>query len=277
MQPQSYFRVLNGGANDYSLSDRFLTVNWTGFVRLPHPFQTQMPRGRADYYLIYCVAGQMSVCTDGKTQSVMPGQAIIIPPRTPYVVCGVQGGDYYYWLHFTGSDAGNFLARCDFQPGQVYTVGSNERIVRLYRELYREFLWRDQCFDDSCASYLINIVTELSRMRETERSNPSSSQVMLSLSYFHNHLDRPVSVAELAEIEHFSPSRYRAVFRRCMGMSPSEYMTGVRMRHACELLATADLSVREVAEACGYADPLYFSRVFRAHVGVAPSRYNDVE
>jgi AraC-like DNA-binding protein len=39
----------------------------------------------------------------------------------------------------------------------------------------------------------------------------------------------------------------------------------------------ADLSVGEVAEACGYQDRLYFSRVFRAHFGVAPSKYRGEE
>jgi two-component system response regulator YesN len=126
---------------------------------------------------------------------------------------------------------------------------------------------------------MITILAELSRMRDmnTKNSDATVETIFRSLSYFHNYIHKPITVAKLAEIEQFSPSRYWTVFRRCMGMSPSEYMTQMRMRRACELLVMADMSVREVAEACGYSDQLYFSRVFRAHFGVAPSKYENQE
>ncbi len=46
-----------------------------------------------------------------------------------------------------------------------------------------------------------------------------------------------------------------------------------RLALAVQLLRTTDLSVAHVASAVGYADPFYFNRVFRHHVGVAPSAY----
>ena len=47
----------------------------------------------------------------------------------------------------------------------------------------------------------------------------------------------------------------------------------MKMEHACHLLDTSDLSVKGVAAALGYPDPLYFSRLFTKTVGISPRAY----
>ncbi len=284
MEQQSYYRILDFDrpdkqSNNYESTERPLIVNCTGIYKMTRPYVTNIPKGRRDFYLQYCIEGSISVSANGHTNLLSPGQVMILPPHTPYTCKNTTDVVTYYWVHFTGSEAAAILDRSELECNKVHTVGSGERIVRLFRALFREYLWRDRCFEDSSQACLVTILAELSRMRDinTHNSDATVETIFKSLSYFHNYIHKPITVAHLAEIEHFSPSRYRTVFRRCMGISPSEYMTRMRMRRACELLAMADMSVREVAEACGYPDQLYFSRVFRAHFGVAPSKYRGNE
>ena len=58
-----------------------------------------------------------------------------------------------------------------------------------------------------------------------------------------------------------------------MGTGVNCYITKKRMEKACALLNGTALSVKEVAEATGYADALYFERVFRKYAGVPPTEY----
>lgn len=284
MEHQAYYRILNFEethklCNNVASGERPLIVNCTGLQKMTRPYVTNIPKGRNDFYLQYCIEGAIAVTVEGRTSTVSAGQVFIIPPYTPYNCKNLTEEVSYYWIHFTGSDAASLLERFHLQCNKVHTAGTGERIVRLFRALFREYLWRDRCFDDSAPACMITVLTEISRMRDSlaKENEVSVETLFRSLSYFHNRIQKPVTVAELAEIEHFSPSRYRTVFRKCMGMSPLEYMTHMRMRRACELLTTEDLSVAEVAEACGYQDPLYFSRVFRAHFNVAPSKYRASE
>lgn len=278
MEHQSYYRIPDGSANNQEDLSQPLTVNCAGLTKSNHPYQTHMPRGRKDYYLQYCVEGTIAVSEGGKTHSIAPGQLLILSPKTPYICKNTTPNVTYYWIHFTGADAEGLLTRCGFECNKIYTAGNGERLPRLFRALFREYLWRDRCFEDSSQACLISILTELSRMRDTnEKNSPTVNTIFLSLSYFHNHINAQISVADLAEMEHFSPSRYRTVFRQCTGMSPSEYMTRMRMRRACELLAMENISIREVAESCGYPDQLYFSRVFRSYFGISPSKYKTSE
>ena len=52
-----------------------------------------------------------------------------------------------------------------------------------------------------------------------------------------------------------------------------DYVITLRMNHARRLMTQTDLAVREIAEAVGYPDQLYFSRLFKKRTGFPPSTY----
>ena len=91
----------------------------------------------------------------------------------------------------------------------------------------------------------------------------------------HRNFASDVAAEQLASMENLSQSRYRAAFRKATGLSPSEYLMGLRIRNACNLLEQTNLSVQEVAAASGYRDPFYFSRIFRKNMGLSPSEYRE--
>ncbi len=67
----------------------------------------------------------------------------------------------------------------------------------------------------------------------------------------------------------------RRAFRRIHGQPPLAYLNGLRIAYARNLLGLygPDLPVREVAAQSGFADPLYFSRLFRKATGRSPRAY----
>ncbi|MCM1438340.1 MAG: helix-turn-helix transcriptional regulator [Roseburia sp.] len=71
----------------------------------------------------------------------------------------------------------------------------------------------------------------------------------------------------------------RKLFKKEIGVTPHEYLTETRMKRARAILESgvtnrySDYTVTQIAEACGFSEPLYFSRVFKKYYGVAPSHY----
>lgn len=71
----------------------------------------------------------------------------------------------------------------------------------------------------------------------------------------------------------------RKLFKKEVGVTPHERLTRARMLRAKTILLSgvtnrySNYSVTQIAEACGYSEPLYFSRVFKQYYGVAPSHY----
>ncbi len=62
-------------------------------------------------------------------------------------------------------------------------------------------------------------------------------------------------------------------FKRHFGSSPERYLAGLRVERAKELLLSSSLNVAEVAEALGFDDPCYFSRLFSRKAGVSPAKF----
>ncbi|MFE1768385.1 helix-turn-helix domain-containing protein [Streptomyces angustmyceticus] len=85
----------------------------------------------------------------------------------------------------------------------------------------------------------------------------------------------PLSVAEHAARHGMTPTELRTAVRRGAGCSPKDYLLGIRLGRAKELLAATELPVAAVARRVGYDDPAYFSRLFTRRVGTAPVRFRD--
>lgn len=83
----------------------------------------------------------------------------------------------------------------------------------------------------------------------------------------------PLSVAEHAARHGMTPAELRVAVRRGAGCSPKDYLLGIRLGRAKELLVATDLPVAAVARRVGYDDPAYFSRLFTRRVGTAPVRF----
>ncbi len=71
----------------------------------------------------------------------------------------------------------------------------------------------------------------------------------------------------------------RKMFQKETGLTPRAYLLWQRMQLAQNLLDSgisnkfSNYTISQIAEACGYSDPLYFSRVFKKYFGVSPSEY----
>jgi len=89
-------------------------------------------------------------------------------------------------------------------------------------------------------------------------------------AYLSLRLAAPISVADMAARARLSPSRFAAVFRRRFGQPPHRYLRSLRIQHAQLLLRSTDLTVREIAECCGFADPYHLSKAFKAATGSSP-------
>lgn len=85
------------------------------------------------------------------------------------------------------------------------------------------------------------------------------------------YTDPSLTVASLAAACGVSEVYLRRLFLRVYGVSPKEYVIGMRIRHAKELLASGQFSVSEVARLSGYSDATHFSRDFKMRVGAPPS------
>ncbi len=98
-------------------------------------------------------------------------------------------------------------------------------------------------------------------------------QIRPVLAYVEEHCRERVTLDDVAEVVHLSPSRVRHVFRDVSGVGFKEYATRVRLAEAKRLLLATDLSVAEVAHSVGYTNVHQFYTVFHRYCSLQPAEY----
>ncbi|MCQ8240021.1 helix-turn-helix domain-containing protein [Rhizosaccharibacter radicis] len=93
------------------------------------------------------------------------------------------------------------------------------------------------------------------------------------IEFMSAHLDRAMTLEELAREAGISVHHFGRRFRESTGLGPAAYLTTLRMAQARLLLETTDLAVAEVAARCGYSRASAFATAFARHAGMAPRRY----
>lgn len=87
------------------------------------------------------------------------------------------------------------------------------------------------------------------------------------------HLDRSLTVGELAGIAALSEAHFAHMFRASFGMAPHAWVLARRIERARQLLQHTGLPLDAVAQACGFASASHLVRRFAAEVGVPPGRF----
>jgi transcriptional regulator GlxA family with amidase domain len=88
-----------------------------------------------------------------------------------------------------------------------------------------------------------------------------------------DHLERPITLADLAAAAGTSTRTLTRRFREETGTSPTQWVARRRLESACELLETSDLTVEEVAARCGYGTAASLRLHMREVLGVSPRAY----
>jgi PAS domain S-box-containing protein len=93
------------------------------------------------------------------------------------------------------------------------------------------------------------------------------------LEAFFNDYAEPMQLSSLAQKMELSVSQLRRRFRKRFHTTPRAYLTNVRLNAACQLLATTDLSISEIAFKTGFHDQSHFTNQFTKRRGLPPTKY----
>ncbi|WP_202380059.1 GlxA family transcriptional regulator [Mesorhizobium sp. 131-2-5] len=117
--------------------------------------------------------------------------------------------------------------------------------------------WRD---GDSCQSAPLGL-----------RFSGPSEKLIRIIRTMENSLDEPLKINAIAQQQGLSCRQIQRLFLYHLKATPMRYYLLLRMARARQLLELTDMSVLQVAIACGFVSSSHFSKCFRDHFGEAPS------
>lgn len=219
------------------------------------------------WQLIRCTA-RGEIKTAHHTETYGRSDVLVIPPLTKYERSACNSAETYIFMEATAlpfrhpacvaEERGGGLAHA-FSQAEYYFSEGGERGAPILKAL-----------GDLIVSYIV---------AQTER--PAYSPVVESVrADIAANLDKPAYA--LDAFMRTLPLNYdyvRKLFKSEVGVTPHEYLISARMQLAARLILSGmtnqygKCTISQIAEMCGYSEPLYFSRVFKKYHGMAPSDY----
>lgn len=155
-----------------------------------------------------------------------------------------------------------------------------QAVTLLVEELLQEYnglaLWKD----DLLRLKLTELLIRFDRLRRAEpghdrgNSDHNAADTLWSvIHYVHSHYRDPLTLADLCMRFGISRPYLSAAFKKHTGLNFVRFLHEVRIRHACSLLSSSDMSGIDIAAEVGFSCFKSYSRIFREVKGTTPSEY----
>ena len=102
------------------------------------------------------------------------------------------------------------------------------------------------------------------------------NSIYKGISYLENDVQQSLSIKEIAEICHITPTYFRKLFKEYSGMSPSQFRIRKKIDTAKTLLLTNDMSIQEISDYLGFENISYFSKLFKQNEKISPLQYKKI-
>ena len=229
------------------------------------------------YEVYYMVDGKGTYFINDKLYDIVAGDIIIVPPNT------IHSTDYRnkeyerVLLEFTDGMLPKYMRdKLKLLPYLYRHPSISRDVYFMLKDMEREYKEADEFSRDEI-SYLINhlfviLLRNLSAVKPVHSRDAVISEV---IAFIKENYRTNITLGQLAEMHFISPEHLSRSFKKETNFGFNEFIALVRLQQAEMLLKNrGNMSIAEVAYACGYNDSNYFSDKFKRAYGISPLQYS---
>ena len=239
-------------------------VNCTQFVYETSDIQKNTVKNTV-HCLGIVVKGAGSITVQQRNETLSAGDVYVIRKNTEFSI--QRGADMEYsYISFHGWRADELMERIGASRHSLVFHG-HEALLPFWLSCFSKAERGNlDLFSESVLLYVMAHLTELPKEK-----NDLSEKIT---EYINERFSNPtLSISEIAKELGYDPKYLSAVFKSKKGVTFTEYLRTLRVKHAAFLFEEGIESVKSVAVLSGFSDALYFSKRFKAETGMTPSEY----
>lgn len=175
-----------------------------------------------------------------------------------------------YVIHFRIGDGICNNPELDSLP--TYIANADYEKIRTFIKNLIQANLNNNVIAQNCCFW--NIINELKACHSKADARNSSDMIVEKVNeYLENNYESPVTLETLGNALCLHPNYVHNVYSKKAGMTPAEYLLQIRMSRGRELLLNQNMTVEEIALACGFCNSSYFIRKFREKYQLSPKEY----
>lgn len=239
------------------------------------------------YEIFFLVKGEKGIMRQNKSYHLKPGYVFLCAPKFVHSYMG-NGPYSRYMITFSQ----RFLETY-FTPGfkRMLTQCFTSEVIRLnakeqerFVELF-ELMLEERTNGGPYPLQLANIMNMLDKASERQQDHPilpehtnkEMAAIVNVVTYINSHYREIKSMDEIVQACFISKSYLCHIFKKEYNMTVMEYLKRVRIRYACEFLATSDKTFSLIATKMGFADISHFTKNFKKIMGCTPREYREAK
>ena len=261
---------------------RFLPPkSYTGNIKTVHfvyetDFKSMLqPFIKPIYYLHLVTSGEAVIRFADRQVNLSEGSLFFFFPAVPYEIDGSEDFRYVY-ISFMGAGVAPLLDSLEISLDRSVLNDFGFITEHWLSAISRINNVNANVLTESVLLYTLSFIP-----KQSEKSAPNKNSENLFdmiVDYVDTHFrDKQITLRAVADIFSYTEKYLSHFFKTRMNTGFNEYLNSLRIQYAHRLIGEGFSSVSDIADLCGFADPLYFSKVFKKKVGYAPSKYIEMQ
>ncbi len=166
----------------------------------------------------------------------------------------------------------------EFEFKRIHNVYSKQ-LLDLIGNFQREMMDHGESYSLMIESICIQIVFQLIRDMNSDavgnmsKISTDNKYINKAIQFMQEYYSANISINDICNLIYLSPCHFKRVFKDYTGQTPYQYLMGIRMEKAKEILREKENSMEEVAKLCGFVNSGHFSTVFKRNMGMSPKEY----
>ena len=211
---------------------------------------------------------------------VEPGQAVLL--HFPYDhSCWIEAGERweFFYLTLSGREVIGCIRDIVDRVGPIITLAENSPTLARAAGACADALEQkiESPYHGSALAHaiLMELLGEYCPPAQAPACRlPNVPAFVVEVEEFcRQNFARPIGVADMARVANMSRFHFTRLFQKAWGISPGRYLALVRMEQARNLVRNGELTVKDLAQRCGFSTANYFCKAFRKHFGVPPGGF----
>ena len=232
------------------------------------------------FELYYMISGECRYFIGNKVLPIKSNNLILIPKGVQHKTRYNDGVCERVLVRFSGNYVSPLLLPAIYRlfPNNIYSPNSENksRILGLFDKMLVEYDKDDYLSKELLRGYITELFALIlrSHTEENEKQYEKGSIVIDdAVEYIRKNYADEITLAMLAKRCAMSESRFSRMFKEIIGVGYKEYLNSVRVNEGNNLLLNTNMSVSEIAYACGFNDSNYFSTFFKKINGMSPLEF----
>lgn len=223
--------------------------------------------------------GMIKIDFGDETFTVKENEAAVIPPRKPHNIFAVTDIAYsavvFDIRNFYNKAIAGQKALSEIYEGNTlfYNSTDNSTVISILDDIIQLSSNKNNSFDIIVSVY--NLISALKKycIKKNSQKGTLDNSILAITEYLDENFSNEITIFQLSKLSGYTQQYFCKKFKDTTGLTPVNYLKIVRVEKAYEMIKAGETDINSLAYNCGFSEPNYFTRCFKAHFGHPPTYF----